>query len=73
MLDTLAIPNLTDAEVIEHYADMVGKSLAAAAEKTEKLFRPRPRLVYPTVCPACRGTGGGVYNDCVTCGGNGEV
>lgn len=24
-------------------------------------------------CPACRGTGGGVYNDCPTCDGNGVV
>ena len=28
---------------------------------------------YPATCPACRGTGGGVYNDCATCGGNGVV
>jgi DnaJ-class molecular chaperone len=30
-------------------------------------------LVYPATCPACKGTGGGVYNDCATCGGNGVV
>lgn len=29
--------------------------------------------VYPRTCPSCRGTGGGVYNDCPTCGGNGVV
>lgn len=28
---------------------------------------------YPATCPTCRGTGGGVYNDCATCGGNGVV
>jgi len=22
-------------------------------------------------CPACKGTGGGTYNDCPLCGGNG--
>lgn len=26
-----------------------------------------------TVCPTCRGTGGGQYNDCPTCDGNGAV
>jgi hypothetical protein len=26
-----------------------------------------------TVCPTCRGTGGGQYNDCATCSGNGAV
>lgn len=24
-------------------------------------------------CPVCRGTGGGVWNDCPTCDGNGVV
>ncbi len=28
---------------------------------------------YPAPCPACKGTGGGVWNDCPTCGGNGVV
>ena len=28
---------------------------------------------YPATCPACRGTGGGTYNDCPTCDGNGVV
>lgn len=28
---------------------------------------------YPTACPTCRGTGGGVYNDCPSCDGNGVV
>jgi hypothetical protein len=29
--------------------------------------------VYPATCPSCRGTGGGTYNDCPTCDGNGVV
>jgi hypothetical protein len=29
--------------------------------------------VYPVTCPSCKGTGGGVYNDCPTCDGNGVV
>lgn len=28
---------------------------------------------YPAPCPTCHGTGGGQYNDCPTCGGNGVV
>lgn len=31
------------------------------------------RLQASVPCPACRGTGGGVYNDCPTCSGNGEI
>lgn len=31
------------------------------------------RAVVPVPCPACRGTGGGVWNDCGYCGGNGVV
>lgn len=29
--------------------------------------------VYPSACPRCRGTGGGEYNDCSACDGNGVV
>lgn len=33
-----------------------------------------PEEPHPgTRCPRCHGTGGGVYNDCPTCGGNGDV
>jgi hypothetical protein len=32
-----------------------------------------PEPNYPSACPTCRGTGGGVYNDCRTCDGNGVV
>ena len=28
---------------------------------------------YPSACPHCRGTGGGTYNDCAKCDGNGVV
>lgn len=28
---------------------------------------------YEKTCPTCRGAGGGQFNDCPTCGGNGVV
>ncbi len=45
-------------------ADMAWKDLCAN--------HPAPSVGALT-CPSCRGTGGGVYNDCPTCGGNGVV
>jgi hypothetical protein len=38
----------------------------AEAEADERQGGPEP-------CPACRGTGGGQYNDCPYCDGNGCV
>lgn len=34
---------------------------------------PTPDHGLSEPCPYCRGTGGGVYNDCTYCGGNGVV
>ncbi len=33
----------------------------------------RRSFTYPATCPACGGTGGGQYNDCPACDGNGVV
>lgn len=33
----------------------------------------RESQTYPSPCPVCRGTGGGTWNDCPACDGNGVV
>ncbi len=50
----------------------------AAQEAHERRIDVQLRLSPPSspgasVCPVCRGTGGGVWNDCPSCDGNGVV
>jgi hypothetical protein len=47
-------------------------SEALPEEVSEHFFGPIIKYKNIT-CPNCKGTGGGQYNDCPTCGGNGVV
>jgi hypothetical protein len=61
---------------------LVSKRRARGGYSEEELKVYRAELIenyrlnapsYPGTCPACRGTGGGEYNDCPVCDGNGVV
>ncbi len=62
------------SEIGEYESAAAYLAAAERADARAAYFDRKARAKeYPAVCPTCGGTGGGVYNDCPTCDGNGVV
>lgn len=61
------------AKVVIEAADGERYEVGAARVLDVVVLTLGERAVQDAECPTCRGTGGGMYNDCATCGGNGVV
>jgi hypothetical protein len=70
-----AVPDLAettrDLVAPSIHAISAGEPVAVAAIRRAR--EAYDRQAIDRICPTCRGTGGGVYNDCPTCCGDGAV